>query len=80
MTRRVDDIDFNALVIDGNILGENGDASFPLQIVVVENQLAQFLLVADQLGLINHTVHQRRLSVIDVGDNRYIPDVLHIRL
>ena len=78
VARGVDDIDFDSFIGDGDVLGENGDAALALQVVVVQDQLAQVLRLTYQVGLVNHPVHERRLAVVDVGDDRYVSDFLHI--
>ena len=77
VARRVDDVDFDPLVDHGDVLGEDGDAALALQIVVVEDQLAQVLRLTHQVGLVDHPVHERRLAVVHVGDDCYVPDFLH---
>ena len=74
----VDDIDFHALVRDGHILRKNGDAAFALQVVVVQDEVSEILGTAHEIGLIDHPVHERRLAVVDVGDDGDVSDVLHI--
>ena len=74
----VDDIDFHAFVRDGHILRENGDAAFALQVVAVQDEVPQVLGPAHEIGLVDHPVHERRLAVVDVGDDGDIPDVLHM--
>ena len=78
MARSVYDIDLDTLVGDGHILGKNCDASFPLDVIVVENQLAKILRLTHQIGLVDHPVHEGCLAVIDVRYERDVPNVLHI--
>ena len=78
MAGSVDDIDLDALVRDGHILRENGDAALALQVVVVQDEVPQILGTANEIGLIDHPVHERRLAVVDVGDDSDVSDVLHI--
>ena len=72
------DIDFDALVDNGNVLGEDSDAAFALKVVVVQNQLAKVLGLAHQIRLVNHPVHQGGLAVIYVSNDSYVSDFLHI--
>ena len=78
MTRSVYNVDLHSLISHGDILGENGYTSFPLDVVIVENQLAQVLGLTYQIGLVNHPVNKGSLAVVDMRDKRYIPDFLHI--
>ena len=78
VARGVDYIDFDALIRHGHILGKYCYASFTLKVVVVQDQLAQLFLVAHQGGLVNHFIHKCGLTMVDMGYNSYISDVLHI--
>ena len=75
----VDDVDLDSLVDDGDVLGQDGDAALTLQVVVVEDELSEILGLADKVGLIDHPVHEGGLAVVDVGDDRYVSDFLHIK-
>ena len=76
--RSVDNIDLHALIGHGHILRQNGDTSLPLQIIAIQNQLPEILRLPHQIRLINHAVHERSLTVVDVSNYRDIPNILHI--
>ena len=78
MAWSVYNVDFNAFICDGHILGKDGYTSFPLDVIVVEDELPEVLRLAHQIGLIDHPVHERRFAVVDMRDKRYIPNFLHI--
>ena len=48
---RVDDVDLHALVDEGDVLGENGDAAFPFQIVGIEDAIPLELRLAELAAL-----------------------------
>ena len=75
VARSVDDVDFDSLVCDGDVLCENSDASFALQVVAVQDELAQILGLAHQVGLINHAVDHSSLTMVDVRDESYVADI-----
>ena len=77
VARSIDDVDFVAFVADADILAEDGDAAFAFEVVVVENQLAGLLVVAEELGLMKHAVDQGGLAVVDVGYDCDISYILH---
>ena len=77
MARGVYDVDFIVAVADGHILGEDGDAALTLKVIVVKNQFARLLVVAEEFGLVQHAVHQGGLAVVNVGYNRNITYILH---
>ncbi len=78
MSRSVYNVYLDTFIGDRHVFSQNGDASFSLDVVVVENQLAQILRLTHQISLIDHPVHESCLAVIDVRDERDVPNVLHI--
>ena len=72
MTRRVHDVDLGVAVLDGGVLGQNGDAALPLQVVGVHDALHRLLILAVYAALLEHLIHQRCLAVVNVGDNGYV--------
>ena len=75
---RVDDVDLHAAVGDGDILGQDRDAPLALQVVGVEDLLADQLRIAVPAALAQHAIDERRLAVVDVGDNGHVADVLDV--
>ena len=73
---RVDDVDLHALVGDGDVLGQDRDAPLALQLVGVEDALADQLAFAELAALAQQAIDQRRLAVVDVGDDGHIADVV----
>ena len=78
MPRSVYNVDLDTFVGDRNVFREDCDTSFPLNVIVVENQLAKILRLTHQIGLVDHPVHEGCLAVIDMRDERDVPNVLHI--
>lgn len=66
---RVDDVDFGIFVEHGRVLGQNGDAALPFQVVGVEDPLPDLLVAAENPRLPEDAVHQRGFTVIHMGDN-----------
>jgi hypothetical protein len=75
VARRVDDVDLQAAVADGRVLGQDRDALLALEIQRVEHALGHVLVLPEGAGLPEHGVDERRLPVVDVGDDRDISDV-----
>ena len=69
VARGVDDVDLDALIHAGAVLGKNGDAALALDIAGVHHALGDLLVRAERAGLLEHLVHQRRLAVVDVGND-----------
>src|SRR5207302_9334091 len=73
---RVDDVDLGAADLQGDVLGQDGDAALALQGVGIEDARFAQLALAELAGLLEHLIDQRRFAVIDVGDNGYIPYII----
>ena len=69
MTRRIDDVDAIPFPVDGGVFRQNRDAPLTLLIVRVHDPLHFFTPRLQRAGLLEQFVHQRGLSVIDVGNN-----------
>ncbi len=63
-------------VINLNGVTLNGNALFPLQIHVVQ-YLVHHVALTNGLGMLQQSVGQGTLSVVNMGDDAKIPDMLH---
>ena len=72
MARGIHDVDLGVAVLDGGVLGQNGDTALTLQVVGVHDALHRLLVLAVHAALLEHLVHQRGLAVVDVGDNGHV--------
>src|SRR5674476_1407658 len=77
----VDDVDGDLLarvrhVLDGRVLGEDRDALLALEIHRVHDLGLDFLVGPERTRLPQHRVHERRLPVVDVGDDRDITQIV----
>src|SRR6266849_10938244 len=75
MSRRVDDVDLHVAVADGRVLGEDRDPFLTLEVARVEHALGYILVRAERAGLPEQRVDERRLAVVDVGDDRDVADI-----
>ena len=75
MARRVDDVDLRPAVAHGRVLGEDRDPLLALQVAGVHDALADVLVLAERSGLPEHRVDERRLAVVDVGDDGDVADI-----
>ncbi len=73
---RVDDVELDVLVAQRGVLGEDRDALLALEVHRVEDAVVDVLAGAEGAGLPQHGVDERRLAVVDVGDDRDVADVL----
>ena len=76
---RVDEIDLVVFPANRCVLRQNRDAALTLEVVRIEHALAHGLIRPKDARLMQHRVHQGRLAVVDVGDNRHISNhILHV--
>ena len=75
MAGRVDDVQADAGIVDRRLLGQDRDPLLPLEVARVEDPLDDGLVRPERAGLAEHRVDERRLAVIDVGDDREIAQV-----
>ncbi|MPN19886.1 hypothetical protein SDC9_167261 [bioreactor metagenome] len=81
MSWSVNNIDLNHLsrsrIWDGNgcIFCQNGDTAFALQIVGVHNALLYLLVLAKNSCLLEQSVYQSCLAMINMGDDRHITNI-----
>jgi len=76
VARRVDDVDRHVAVADGRVLGQDRDALLTLQVVAVHDQRPHILVLAERVALLQQGIDQRRLAVVDVGDDRQVSNVM----
>ena len=72
---RVDDVDLRLAVVEGRVLGEDRDPLLALEVGRVQHALAHVLVRAEGAGLPEHRVDERRLAVVDVGDDRDVTEI-----
>ena len=63
-------------VVDRDVLGQDRDAALALEVVGVEDPLSLELRCPILAGLAEHRVDQRRLAVVDVGDDGHVSNVV----
>ena len=69
VARRVHDVDLDRPVADGGVLGHDRDAALAFEVQRIHDALHDLLVVAEGAGLPEHAVDERRLAVVDVGDD-----------
>ncbi len=74
VTRRVDDVDVDAVVIDRRVLGEDRDAAFLLDVARVHHALDDVLVLGERARLLQELVDQGGLAVVDVRDDRDVAE------
>ena len=65
----VDDVDFDAVVVDAGGFGQDRDAALALELAGVHDALGDLLVGAEDAALAEHGVDQRGLAVVDVRND-----------
>lgn len=78
VSRGVDDIDLRAFVADRDILREDGYTALTFKVIIIEHEVVGLLVLAEEVSGEQHLVHERRLAVVNVGNDCNVTDVLHI--
>ena len=73
---RVDDVERHVAVAHRRVLGEDRDALLALEVVRVHDPLVDVLIGAKGARLPQERVDERRLAVVDVGNDRHIAQVV----
>ncbi len=73
VARRIDDIDQDVVVVNGRVLGQDGDAPLPLEVRVVHHPLGHSLVGTEEPALVQHGVDERGFPVVDMGDDGDVP-------
>ena len=81
VARGVDDVDLDAVVLAGAVLGQNRDAALTLDVAGVHDALGHLLVGTESTGLLQHLVDQGGFAVVDVRDDRDVAEIFlnHIR-
>ena len=79
MARGIHDVDFHVFILNGGILGQNGDPPLPLQIAGVHYPVHHLLILPVHAALLEHLVYKGRLTVVDMGNNGHVSQffILH---
>jgi hypothetical protein len=75
MTRRIDDIDMGIAELDRAVLGKDRDPPLALEVIAVHHPFADVLVLGERARLHQQLVDERRLAVVDVGDDRDVPEL-----
>jgi hypothetical protein len=71
----VQDVDLNAFVFDGHVLGRDGDAALALQVTTVHDELAHLLVVAEEVAGMQQFVYEGGFAVVYVGNDGDVADL-----
>ena len=80
MARGIDDIDLCTFICDSCILRQNRDTTFTLNVIGVHDTFGHLLIGTENAALLEQFIHQGGLSVIDMGDNSNITNILSFHI
>ena len=75
VTRRIDQLNSHALILDSGALGLDRNASLPLQITRVHHAIFNHLIFPEGATLTQQTIHECRLSVVNVSHDGEISEI-----
>lgn len=78
VSRGVDDIYLDVLVMYAHIFRENGYSAFAFEVVAVEKAVSHLLIVPEKLGLSDNFVYECGFAMVDVSNYGYVPDFTHL--
>ena len=78
MTRGVYYIYLGVAVPYGGVLGHDGDAALTLKVIGVHYAVHDLLIFAVYAGLLEHFVDQSGLAVVNVGNDCYVSEFVHL--
>ena len=76
MTRSINDVDLGASICYGSILGEDSDSSFTLDVIGIHDTFLHFLILTEDAGLFQQLVYKCCFTVVNVGDDSHISDII----
>ena len=80
--RSIDDVDDDGAVrgwsgvVDGSVLRQDRDALFLLKVIGIHDSINNFAVSGEGAGLAQHLVDEGGLSMVDVGNNGYVSNVV----
>ena len=76
MSWSIYDIDLVVTILDGCILRVDRDSSFLFLVVGVHDRSTDILILTECVGLLEEGIDEGSLTVVDMGDDRYIDELL----
>ena len=75
----VHDVDAVAVPADGGVLGQDGDATLPLQVVGIHDAIGRGRTLVQGSGLLQEFVHEGGLAMVHMGDDGDVAQLLDHR-
>ena len=69
MAGRVYNVDLGVVIVNGGVLGHNGNAPLTLQVVAVHDPLFHHFILTEGAALAQHFVHQSGFAVVNMGND-----------
>ena len=76
VARSIDDIDLGVMEEERGIFGKDSDAALALEVVGIHDAFDDSLVGAEDAALFEHTVDESGFTVVDVGDDGDIANIL----
>ena len=72
----INDVNLNALILNRDVFCQNSNSAFTLLIIRVQDSFLNLLVLAECIGCLEHLVNHGGFTVINVGDDSNISDVV----
>ena len=76
VARGINNVNLDALVLNRDVLCQNGNSALTLLIIGVQNSFLNLLVLAECIGCLEHLVNHGGFTVVNVGDDSNISDVV----
>ena len=76
VARGINNVDFDTLVLNRDVLCQNGNSALTLLIIGVQDSLLNLLVLAECIGCLEHLVNHGGFTVVNMGDDSNISDVV----
>src|SRR5262249_4972094 len=76
VTRRIDNVDFDAAITDSRCLRKDGDSPLAFEIIGIHNAFHNLFIGSENTALPKHGVNKGGLTMINVGDDGYVSNLL----
>ena len=76
MSGGIDDIDLNATIDNSCIFGQYSYAALAFLVICIHDEFSHVLILAEDMALLEQSVHQCSFSMIDVSNNGNIANIV----
>ena len=76
VARGINNINFGVFILDSRVFCQNGNSALSFQVIGIHHAIDHRLILAVDTALFEHLIHQRRFTVVDVGNDSNISQII----